>query len=327
MPELKPGTSRLTLALCLAAVWVILGSIYLAIRLVINEVDPFQGMAQRFLIAGLVLAGVVVARRGWAGLRVPRAQLGVLVLTGVLLLGLGNGLQALAQTQGLPSGVAGLVVASVPAWAVLLRVLTGDRPSTATLVGVGLGLAGLVVLLALGRGLGATMPLGAALLALVASLSWTIGSFLQGVLELPDDLFAIATYQQLVAAACSSVLAVLNGEQLSMAYSWRGWLALAYLVVFCSIVAFVAYIWLLRHVPLSLTATHAYVNPVIAVALGWLVLSEPVNAAVLVGGGIVVGSVVVIVNAERGERGEPATPAEAPAPWTRAEQLSDDPTL
>jgi len=303
------------LVACLAAVWVLWGSVYLGIRLVINEVDPFQAMAQRFLVAGLLLTVVVVVRRGPAGMRVSRRELGALVLTGVLLLGLGNGLQALGQVEGLPSGVAALVIACVPAWAVLLRAVTGDRPPLMTWAGVVVGFVGLVVLVVLGGGSGGTIPLLGVLLCVVASLCWTVGGHLQGVLRLPRDLVTIAAYQQLVAACCSALLAVVSGERLDVGYSPRGWAALGYLVVACSIVAFLAFAWLLTHVPLSLTATHAYVNPVVAVLLGWLVLGEPVGLPVLLGGSVVVGAVVLIVLAERppGARRSAAVRQEAAA--------------
>lgn len=299
MPELAPGTSRTTLVFCLGAVWVLWGSVYLAIRLVVNEVDPFQAMAQRFFLAGVILAAIVVLRRGWPGLRVTRGQFGALVVTGVLLLGFGNGFQALAQVKGLPSGVAALVVAAVPAWAVLLRMATGDRPARLTLLGVAIGFGGLVVLVALGQGVSGQIPLVGVALCLGSSIAWAMGSFLQGTLRLPKDVFTIAAYQQLVASACSCLLALGAREQFTIDYSLRAWLALIYLVLAVSIVGFLAFTWLLTNVPLSLTATHAYVNPVVAVGLGWLVLAEPIGPPVLIGGGIVVASVVLIVTAER----------------------------
>jgi drug/metabolite transporter (DMT)-like permease len=289
--------------LCLGLVWVLWGSVYLAIRLVIEDVAPFQAMAQRFLIAGLLLAGVVVLRRSPRALRVTRRELLTLVLTGVLLLGLGNGLQALAQVKGVPSGIAALIIACVPAWAVLVRFVTGDRPSAVTWLGVAVGFSGVVLLVLLGRGTGGAIPIVGVVLCVGSSLAWTVGGFLQGVLRLPRDLLTVAAYQQLVAAVCSAALAAAMGERFSIDYSARGWFALAYLVLACSIVAFLAFAWLLTHVPLSLTATHAYVNPVVAVFLGWLVLGEPIGLPVLVGGGVVVGAVVLIVLAERPRAG------------------------
>jgi drug/metabolite transporter (DMT)-like permease len=317
-----PAVSRGLLVACLGAVWVLWGSVYLAIRLVIEEADPFQAMAQRFLVAGLLLGAVVVVRRGPVGLRVTRRELGSLVLTGVLLLGLGNGLQALGQVTGLPSGIAALVIACVPAWAVVLRSVTGDRPPPVTWLGVAVGLAGLVVLVVLGHDAG-RMPVAGVLLCLAASLCWTVGAYLQGVLRMPRDLFVVAAYQQLVAAGCSAVLAVASRERLSIDYSLRGWVALSYLVVACSIAAFLAFAWLLSHVPLSLTATHAYVNPVVAVLLGWLVLREPIGAPVVVGGSIVVIAVLLIIRAER-PRKPPSSgpPDDARDPATRTTQLA-----
>jgi len=313
VPPVAPGTSRVTLSVCLLSVWIIWGSVYLAIRLVIEEADPFQAMAQRFLVAGLLLATIAFVRRGWSALRVSRRQLGALLVTGFLLLGLGNGLTALAQVHGLPSGVTALVVASVPAWAVVVRSSTGDVPSPATLVGVAVGFVGLAVLVALGQGLGTAMPLIGVGLCLVASLSWTIGSYLQGVVGVPSDLFTVAGYQQLVAAGSSVVLASATGETFSLEYSLRGWLALGYLVVACSVAGFLAYAWLLQNVPLSLTATHAYVNPVVAVLLGWWVLDEQVGLPVLLGGGTVLVAVVVILRAERTPPAA-ATPTTSPPP-------------
>ena len=152
------------------------------------------------------------------------------------------------------------------------------------------------------------------LFCLGSSLAWTLGSFLSGSLALPSDVFTIAAYQQVVAAVCSTLLAIGTGETFSMDYTARGWFGLAYLVVACSVVAFLAFAWLLTHVPLSLTATHAYVNPVVAVVLGSLVLSEPIGIPVLVGGGIVVAAVALIVSAERPRARSPMPeiPAERP---------------
>jgi len=285
--------------LALGAVYLIWGSVYLGIRLVIDDVDPFQAMAQRFLVAGLVLVLVVGVRRGWRALRLTGTEACSLMLTGTLLLGIGNSMPALAQLKGLPSGVTALVVATVPAWVALLRTLTGDPPGALTLVGVGLGLIGLAVLVLLGRSGTDSIPVIGVLIVLVGAISWSIGPFVQGRLRLPKDVLVVSAYQTLVAAGCSALLGVVTGEQVSIDYSTRGWGAMAYLVVVCSLLGFTAYAWLLTNVSLSLTATHAYVNPVVAVLLGSLVLSEPLGAPVLGGGGIVLLAVVLVVSGER----------------------------
>lgn len=286
-------------AACLAAVWVLWGSVYVAIRLVVEEVDPFQAMAQRYVVAGALLTLLAVARSGPRVLRLGRREAAGVLVTGVLLLGVGNGFQAIAQVRGLPSGVAALIVATVPAWAVLLRLAAGDRPSAATSLGVAVGFAGLIALVALQGSGNARIPADGALFCLLASLGWTVGSFLQGRVRMPSDVVVVAAYQQLVAATTSATLAVATHERFSISYSARGWTALAWLVVACSVVAYLAFAWLLANVPLSLTATHAYVNPVVAVLLGWLMLGEPVGTGILVGGGAVIAAVVLIIGAER----------------------------
>jgi drug/metabolite transporter (DMT)-like permease len=305
LDSVAPGTSRLSLVTALGAVWVLWGSVYLGIRLVVDEVDPFQAMAQRFSAAGLILALIVLARRGPRGLHVTARELRSMVVTGVLLLGIGNGLQALAQVKGLPSGVTALVVATVPTWAVLLRFATGERPAALTMLGVAVGFLGLVVLVALGHGTGGNIPMLGVILCIGSSISWTIGSWLQGRLPFPDDIVTIAAYQQGVAACCSVVLAFATREHFSIDYSTKGWLALAHLILLCSVVGFLAFAWLLTHVPLSLTTTHAYVNPVVAVGLGWLILSEPIGLPVVLGGSIVISSAVLVVTAERRAAGPP----------------------
>lgn len=296
----------------LAVIYLVWGSVYLAIRLVVNEGAPFAAMTQRFFAAGLLMLVIVLVRGGWRRLIITRRQIGVVLVTGALLLGVGNGFQALGQVQGVASGVAALIVAGVPLWVVILRTAGGDRPHLLTMGGVALGLGGLLVLVLLGRGAGTGYPLLGLLSVTVASMGWALGSYLMGRWDVPADIFVVSTYQQLVAGGSSLVLALIRGEAFALDYSARGWAAMAYLVVVCSVLAFSAYAWLVTRAPLSLVATHAYVNPVVAVLLGWLVLSEPIGLAVLVGGGIVVASVVVVVTASRREGRPPAAAEEVP---------------
>jgi drug/metabolite transporter (DMT)-like permease len=305
LPETAGAGARPSPALvvgALAVIYVVWGSVYLAIRLVVNESDPFASMTQRFFAAGALMVAIVVARGGWRRLLVTRRQAGVVLLTGILLLAVGNGFQALGQEQGVASGVAALIVAGVPLWVAILRTAGGDRPHALTFAGIALGLVGLFVLVLLGRGAGVGYPLLGLLSVTTASVGWAIGSYLMGKLDVPRDIFVVSTYQQLVAGCSSVVLALLRGEQFTVDYSTRGWAAMVYLVVVCSVMAFSVYAWLVTHTSLSLVATHAYVNPVVAVLLGWLVLAEPIGAAVLVGGGIVVASVAVVVTASRLEQ-------------------------
>ncbi|GJF27966.1 drug/metabolite exporter YedA [Kitasatospora sp. NE20-6] len=283
----------------LGIVYVVWGSTYLAIRVVVETMPPFLSAAARFVTAGVLLAGLLAWRQGPAALRVAPRELASAALVGALLLVGGNGMVVLAE-RSVPSGLAALMVASVPLWVVVVRRVTGVRTSGATLGGVLVGLLGLVVLSAPGI-TGDVRPAG--LVALVTgSLLWACGSVLAGRLPMPANPLAASAYEMLAGGAGALVLACVRQEPQGFdpgAVSASSWAGLAYLVVFGSLVAFSAYAWLLQRAPLPLVATYAYVNPVVAVLLGWLVLSEALTWPIVLGGGIVVAGVCLVVRTER----------------------------
>lgn len=290
-------TARVWTALGL--VYVVWGSTYLGIRIVVETMPPFLSAGARFLTAGALLAAIVAWRDGPAALKATRAQVRSAVFVGLLLILGGNGLVVLAETS-VPSGLAALLVAAMPMWLVVLRAGTGDRPSPRTLAGVLLGLAGLTVLCS--PGIGGEIGIGGVLLVLAASVLWSLGSFSTSKLTLPANPFTGSAYQMLAGGAAGIVVGLCRGEQHGLdpgSYSTASWLALGYLVLFGSLVGFTAYVWLLRAAPLSLVATYAYVNPVVAVALGWLILDEALTWPIVLGGAIVVAAVSVIVSTER----------------------------
>ncbi|MFJ3927995.1 EamA family transporter [Streptomyces sp. NPDC090022] len=283
----------------LTIVYVVWGSTYLAIRVVVETLPPFLSAGARFVTAGLLLTALVAWRQGPAALKVTRAQLGSALLVGLLLILGGNGLVVLAETS-IPSGLAALLVAAVPMWVVLLRAGGGDRPSPRTLGGVLVGLAGLAVLTS--SGLSGSVALWGVGLVLAASVLWSLGSFSSGRLPMPKNPFTASAYEMIVGGVGAVAVGLLRGEQrgLDLAeVSTGSWVALGYLVVFGSLVAFTAYAWLLQSAPLSLTATYAYVNPVVAVILGALILDEALTWPIVAGGAIVVLAVGVIVSTER----------------------------
>ncbi|NJP30520.1 EamA family transporter [Micromonospora sp. HSS6-12] len=289
-------------------VYVLWGSTYLGIRITVESLPPLASAALRFATAGLVLAVVLRLRRGPGALRVDWRQLRSAALVGVLLLAGGNGLVVLAESGppgvAVPSGIAALLVATVPLLVVLLRSVTGDRPGLATLGGVTVGFVGLVLLVLPTGGVGA-VPLVGALTVVAAATSWSVGSFLSGRLSMPADPFVATVYEMFAGAAVLAVLAAGRGELRGFdpgAVTARSWWALAYLMVFGSLVAFTAYVWLLHHAPISLVSTYAYVNPVVAVALGALLVAEPVTPQVLLGGAVIVAGVALVVTTERPTR-------------------------
>ncbi|MFJ8621764.1 EamA family transporter [Kitasatospora sp. NPDC093550] len=294
--------------LALAIVYVVWGSTYLAIRIVVETMPSFLSAAARFLAAGLLLAGYLLVRQGPAGLKVTGRQLASSALVGVLLLTGGNGLVVLGETS-VPSGLAALLVAAVPLWMVVLTAFGGgERPRPAELAGVLLGLVGLGVLSAPAIG-GSIEPLGVVLI-ICATLLWASGSFAGKKLPMPGNVLAASAYQMLAGGLCDLLIGLVRGEQRGLdlgAVSGRSWLALAYLVLFGSLLAFTAYAWLLRSAPLTLVGTYAYVNPVVAVLLGWLILAEPLTGPTLAGGAIVVAGVCLVVSVSR-RPGRPVSP-------------------
>ncbi|MBV2156130.1 EamA family transporter [Kitasatospora sp. SUK 42] len=289
----------------LAVVYVVWGSTYLAIRIALETMPSFLSAAARFLTAGLLLVGYLLVRQGPAGLRVSLRQLASAALVGVLLLTGGNGLVVFGETS-VPSGLAALLVAAVPLWMVVLTAIGGDRPRRAEVAGVALGLVGLGVLSAPAFS-GSVKPLGV-ILILCATVTWAAGSFASKKIPMPGNVLAASAYQMLAGGVCDLLIGLVRGEQHGLdlgAVSGRSWLALAYLVVFGSLLAFTAYAWLLRSAPLTLVATYAYVNPVVAVLLGWLILAEPLTGPTLTGGAIVVAGVCLVVSVSR----RPSRPA------------------
>ncbi|SEC36695.1 EamA family transporter [Streptomyces sp. TLI_105] len=283
----------------LGIVYVVWGSTYLGIRIVVETLPPFLSGGARFVTAGLLLTAIAAWRQGPAALRVTRRELGSAVLVGLLLILGGNGLVVLAETS-IPSGLAALLVAAVPVWVVLLRTVFGDRPGLGAYGGVLLGFVGLGVLTV--PGLSGEVKIGGVLLVLVAALLWSAGSVSSARLPMPANPFTASAYEMLAGGLAALTLGLLRGEHHGLdlgAVSGRSWAALAYLVVFGSLVAFTAYAWLLQTAPVSLAATYAYVNPVVAVLLGALVLDEALTWPILLGGAIVVGGVCLIVSTER----------------------------
>ena len=198
-------------------------------------------------------------------------------MIGVLLPVAGQGLVTIAEYRGAPSGLTALLVAAVPLWVMCLRTVAGDRPRPRAVVGVILGFAGAAALIA-GQGATNAAPTSALLIVLVASMSWALGTWLQPRLRLPADPFTVVVYEMLVGGTVLTVIGVAQGEHFAPAsYPAEAWTAWAFLVVVGSIVALTAYNWLLRSTNVSVVATYAYVNPAIAVFLGWLILERVDN--------------------------------------------------
>jgi drug/metabolite transporter (DMT)-like permease len=286
-------------------VYVIWGSTYLAIRIAVETLPPLLSASMRFVLAGFIVLAVLALRRGVGVVRVTRRELLAAGIVGALLLLGGNGLVMIAE-RDVPSGLTALIIGSVPLWVVVLRLIHGERIRRITLGGVALGFTGVAVLV-LPEASGPVVLTGL-LMLLAASASWASGSFYSRRLPLPADPFVSTGYQMLIGGLCLLLAGPLVGELNGLdptRFSTDSLLAMAYLLVFGSLVAFTSYTWLLQHATVSRVATYAYVNPVVAVILGTLVLREPVTPTLLVGALIVVAAVAFIVRTDTA----PAAPA------------------
>ncbi len=360
MPEASPA--RIWAAL--GVVYVVWGSTYLAIRVMVESIPPLLGAGARFAFAGAVVLAAVRGRRP-ARARLSAREWASAALVGTLLAAGGNGLVTIAE-QDVPSALAALIIASVPLWIVTFRTATGDRVdrvallgvlfgfcgvalllgillpganavvtvaevdvpsnvaalliaavplvivllrratgegvSRASLAGVLLGFAGVALLLAPGGRPGGASLLGMAG-CLVAAIMWATGSFSASKLDLPAHPLVSTGWQMLLGGAVITVAGWARGEAVRPAeFSGDSLIAFAYLVLIGSLVAYTAYAWLLRNVPVSKVATYAYVNPVVAIALGWLVLGETITGLGAAGAAVIVGSVAVVVRAESVKR-------------------------
>ena len=318
-------------------VYLVWGSTYLAIRVVVETVPPFLSAGGRFVIAGAAMLAFLAWRRGPSVLRPSRRQLVSCLAVGVLLMG-ANACVSAAEVQvpssmaalliasvplwvilyrrglgeriagrsvaevDVPSSMAALLIASVPLWVILYRRALGDRVAAISVLAVLIGFAGVAILLLPGKQTGGA-PLLALLTCVAAAAMWAGGSVASTRLALPSDPFVSGGWQMLLGGGVCLLTGALVGELGDFQpaeFSSRSLVAFAYLVVFGSWLAFTAYAWLLQNAPVSRVATYAYVNPVVAIALGWAILDEAVTATTFAGAAVIVASVAAVVRIETG---------------------------
>jgi drug/metabolite transporter (DMT)-like permease len=288
--------ARWKLLTALWTVYLVWGSTYVAIKLSVRTLPAFVSAGSRFLLAGFLLA-VILTITG-RSIRVTRRELAASALLGLSLLALGVGMVTLAETR-IDSSIAAMIAGSVPLQVILLRTLAREGVALATRLSVLVGLAGLALVVIPGGG-GAAGAVGLSV-ALAASISWSLGSFFGHRLPLPRDGFVATTWEMLSAGVMLVVLGVVTGEPWSMdasGFTVQSIAAWLYLAVFGSLIGFTAYAWLLRNAPISKVVTHQYVNPLVAILLGALLLGEQLTLSVGLGAGLIVGSVFVAVRSE-----------------------------
>jgi drug/metabolite transporter (DMT)-like permease len=302
----RAGPVPLVAWIALVIVYIVWGSTYLAIRVGVETMPPLLMAAARNLVAGLIMFPIAVRARRTTGARTAagpavrrwptRKEWAGCAIVGVLLL-VANGLVGIGE-QTVPSGLAALLVATVPLWLLGMdAVLNHARLGWAPMGGLLLGLAGVGLLSGLGDRSHGISALGVVII-LGAAAMWALGTIMVRRVTIPSSPALSSGMQLLCGGAALLALSAAAGEfgSLHLAQiSTRSWLALGYLIVFGSIVAFSAYGIAIRALPTATVATYAYVNPVIAVLLGTLILNEPLTPAMLAGGALIVGAVVLVV--------------------------------
>lgn len=291
--------SRLKIFLAFAAIYLIWGSTFLGIRFTIETMPPLFMSGTRFLLAGIILYWI--AR--WQGIPAPSGvQIKTSGLIGVFLVLLGNGGVAWAE-QAVPSSMAALLIATVPLWITLLGYLffQKPRPDVKTVAGLVLGLAGMLTLIGpenlMGQG---KMDVVSLLVIIVSTVSWAFGSLYAARSKKAAAPLMSTAVQMIVGGILQLMVGVLLGEpaELNLAgFSTKSILSFGYLVVFGSLIGFSSYSWLIRVAPPSRVATYAYVNPLVAVLLGWLFGGEAVTMQMLLAGLLILPAVILILQA------------------------------
>jgi drug/metabolite transporter (DMT)-like permease len=293
--------SRSSVVFAFALVYLFWGSTYLGIDIAVEQIPPALMCGIRFSIAGLFM----LAFCGLRGRQIvyPPRQLGEMAIVGTLLLLGGNLTLSYAETR-IATGLAALIIAITPLWFLVLdTLLLGDhRISIRGKAGLALGIAGLAVLLwpqlmpatAFGR-----RELWSSLSLIGGSFSWALGSVLAKKWKSPEvDPFSATAWEMVAAGLANFAVAAVLGDFSRAVWTARGVAAISYLIVCGSWIGYTAYIWLLGHVPTSKVSTYAYVNPVVAVFLGWLILHERIDGYILAGSAIVIASVILVTSAE-----------------------------
>lgn len=299
------AAAPLAIGLAMLAIYIIWGTTYLAIRVVVDPdqgvaIPPFAMVAIRFAFAGLAMLALVAVFARDALRSLTRAQIRDQAIVGVALNVGGLGVTSFGE-QTIPSGITALLIALLPIWvAVIGRVIYKDRIAPLSILGIAVGIVGVAILISPKAGDAGLDPLGLACI-LFSPLSWGGGSiWSQRRAATPADSRVAVAIQMLAGAAGGAVVATVLGEWGSIQFGALGSdviVALAYLIVVGSLIAYNIYTWLLRVAPFGLVSTYAYVNPVVAVLAGSFILSEPISAQLIAGGAVVVVGVAIMVTA------------------------------
>jgi drug/metabolite transporter (DMT)-like permease len=250
----------------------------------------------RFTIAGLSMLGFIAWRRGLARLRVTRWELASSAVVGLLLPG-ANSILFITE-QKVPIGLTSLIIAAIPLWVLLLRLAARERPDLIATIGLVVGFGGIVLLVHPGSDTG---PLSYLLITVAGSFMWALGSFLSPRMPVPRDALVATGYEMLAGGLVLLVIGLIATSPSELdpeRWSGRSIFGLVYLIVFGSLLGYSAYVWLLANAPIAKVSTYAYVNPVIAIALGVIVLDESITVRIVVGALLILAAVAIVLQRE-----------------------------
>jgi drug/metabolite transporter (DMT)-like permease len=299
-----PAAQRVRTWLSLWTVYLVWGSTYFAIAKTVETMPPLLSMGVRFLVAAILLGVYLLARNGASTFKIPRKEIISASFLGVMTLAFGIGTVAIAE-EHIPTGVTSLIIAALPLWIALFRTIAREKISKLTWLGTIIGFLGVVVLLQPGS----IEPINNAtskevtfymFIVLFGNLAFAFGTYISPRFQLPKNLLLFTTIEMAAAGIFMLLAALIRGEDFSRLSeaTLSSWFWFAYLVLVGSILAYSAYLWLVVNAPVSLIATYAYVNPVIAIILGIIFLNEVITNSYALGGLIILLGVLTVVTSE-----------------------------
>ena len=288
--------SAFSVTASLAIIYFVWASTYVGTAFVVEEIDPYTGSGFRFILAGLLLFLFIIITKGPKALLVTKKQIRNAMFIGFILIGLSSPLLGVAAQQ-ISSGLIALLVAMTPIFIAILRFIFGDMPSIKTILGIVIGFIGVIVVLVIPTVSNNLFII----ICLISNVVWALGSFWSQKIELPKSPLTTAAIETLFGGMCAVLIGALRGERTSFFFSAsesETWIAFIYISVMGAI-AYSAYAFLLVNTPISLVATHAFVNPVVAIFLGNLLRNEKISLSIILSGAIVVVGIALVVLGEK----------------------------
>ncbi len=301
---MKVANKKTQVGFALLTMYIAWGTTYVGIALAIESMPDLLAMGMRFIAAASIQFLLVGLRSGFSQFALTTTQLRNTTLLGTMMLAVGLGTMSAAE-HVVPLSAASLIVASMPIWTGLFRMLDGDRPSRFSVIGIAAGFLGILIILAPGQtvaragGNPANITLWMFII-LLGNLSWSIGSFITTRLDTPKNPLVLTTYEMAAAGVVLTLCGLGKGQSFADFFdathrSWAGWI---YLVIIGSVVGYSTYNFLLNNAPISLVSTYSYVNPVVATALGLVIFNEPLTHNIVIGGMVVLASVALVITSE-----------------------------